>query len=135
MRFVLPLLVLALAGCSSSKPDKKLAFTATFGVPPDANVTVHRGKLWENRHLFIFAEFYSLVEFDASEEKVTALLQSTTKKFEPFDATNFGFGLKDDELWFAPKDGSRYGGWRSESGMYVIRSDKTHRVFAMRVEL
>jgi hypothetical protein len=135
MRFLLPMLMVALVGCSSSKPDKALAFTATFDAPPDASVTVYRGKLWENRHLLVFAEFYALVEFDASEEKVAALLRSTKKHFEAFDATDFGFGLKDDERWFAPRDGSRYRGWRSEDGMYVIRSDKTRRVFAMRSEL
>ena len=132
--FVL-LLAVALSGCSGSKLDKETAFAATFDVRPDADVVVHQGKLWENRHLLIFAEYYALVEFDASEEKVAALMKGTKKHFEVFDASNFGFGLKEDERWFAPDDGSKYLGWRSADGMYVIRSSKTKRVFAMRFEL
>ena len=136
MRFLPLALMIFLVGCSRTSHDKDEAFYAIFRVAPDASVTVRQGKLWENRH-FVFYEYYALVEFEASEEKVQSLMNNMKTQFQPFDATGYGFGQKEDERWFAPDDGSKYFGWRSGDGVgvIVIRSSKTQRVYALRSEL
>ena len=136
MKRLLYLLVfVGLCGCSDTINDKERCFYAIFREAPKPVITVYQRKLWENRHLFVFYEFYAIAEFDASEADLMSLMKNANEEFEPFDATNYGFDLKPDEHWFAPRDGSKYLGWRSKEGMYVIRSSKTKRVYAMRVEL
>ena len=136
MRNILFLSLLGfLSACTATHNDPNFGFTAAFGVSPDSEVTVYRGKLWESRHLLVFSEYYALAEFSASDQKVAALMGGTKKKFQPFDGTNFGFSEKPDERWFAPKDGSNYVGWSSDEGMYVVRSSRTGHVFVWRSEL
>ena len=134
MRRVALLTVLVLTSCSRTTTDKAEAYYAVFRADVPPGVLVKNASFWENRHLFVFYEYASWLELEIDEEAMKVAMTSLGKSFQPFDATNFGFGSAPP--WFAPRDGSHYDGWQSaDLTVVVVRSDKTRRVYVERAEL
>ena len=134
MRRIAFLGALFLAACSRTTTDQREAYYAVFRSEVPATAAVKNALLRENRHLLVFYEYESYLEPEIDEPTLRAAMTSLGMRFEPFDATAYGFGSAPP--WFAPRDGSSYLGWSSvDESITIIRSSKTKRVFVVRTEL
>lgn len=137
LRFLQLVALGALAACASTSHDGREAYWAAFAGEIPADVSVVKAELWENRHLLVFAEYWSALELQVSDEALRRLMAGTGRQFEPFDPNTYGLSGPTVPAWFAPKDGRRYEGWRStpDDELYLIREVGSKRVFVHRSRL